>query len=183
MKRLFFYFYLFSLVVLFTLACRPPAKPVTVSNTQISPNNMPPSKNVEDMTWATFAGETQKLKDLQGKIVVLDFWATYCPPCVEGIPHFVELQKKHADLQVIGLHVGGEEDRPKVPKFIEKFNINYTLATPELELIRFVSGNDTSIPQTAIFDKKGNLVKKFAGFDEQIKQQIDATINELVSKK
>lgn len=182
MKR--FTFYLLPFTFLLALACSP-AAPVSVSNKPVSINNipqtnapLPPSKPIEEMYWAKFDGQTEKLKDLQGKVVVLDFWATYCKPCLEAIPHFVELQKKHPDLQVIGLHVGGEEDRPKVPMFADKLKINYTLATPEDALVSFISGGETAIPQTAIFDRKGNLLKKFTGFDANIKAEIDKTIAE-----
>ena len=179
-----FVFCLFSFAFLLTIACNP-ARPVSVSNQPVSINNipqtnapLPPSKPIEEMYWAKFDGQIEKIKDLQGKVVVLDFWATYCKPCLEAIPHLVELQKKHSDLQVIGLHVGGPEDRPAVPQFVDKLKINYTLATPEDALSAFIFAGTTNIPQTAIFDKKGNLIKKFIGFDETIKAEIDQTINE-----
>ncbi len=184
----FFYFLLFTFYFLLALACSP-AAPVSVSQKPVSINNipqtnapLPPSKPIEEMYWAKFDGQTEKLKDLQGKVVVMDFWATYCKPCLEAIPHFVELQKRHADLQVIGLHVGGEEDRPKAPMFAEKLKINYTLATPEDALIGFIFAGETAIPQTAIFDKKGNLLKKFTGFDANIKAEIDKTILDALAK-
>ena len=182
-----FIFCLFTFAFLL-LGCNP-ATPVSVSQKPVSINNipqtnapLPPSKPIEEMYWAKFDGQTESLKDLQGKVVVMDFWATYCKPCLEAIPHFVELQKQHADLQVIGLHVGGEEDRPKTSMFAEKLKINYTLATPEDALIQFISAGDTAIPQTAIFDKKGILLKKFTGFDANIKAEIDKTIQEALAK-
>ena len=143
------------------------------------------------MTWTKFNGstnadgDTQKLKDLQGKVVILDFWATYCPPCIEEIPHLKELQKKYGkeNLEVIGLHVGGEEDRPKVPAFVEKLKIDYVLATPENELTRFIFGKETASPQTAIFDRQGRLVKKIIGFDEQIKKELDAAVEQTINSQ
>ena len=152
---------------------------------------MPPTKPLEEMTWTKFDGKTNangslnKLKDLQGKVVILDFWATYCPPCLEEIPHLKELQQKYGNenLEIIGLHVGGEEDRPKVPAFVEKLKINYVLATPENELTRFIFANTDNIPQTAIFDRQGRLVKKIIGFNDQIKSDLDATIEQTVNQK
>ncbi|MCU1288971.1 MAG: alkyl hydroperoxide reductase/Thiol specific antioxidant/Mal allergen [Acidobacteria bacterium] len=145
---------------------------------------MPPSKPLGEMTWTTFDGNTnadaadQKLKDLQGKVVILDFWATYCPPCLEEIPHLKELQQKHGkeNLEIIGLHVGGEEDRPLVPTFVERLKIDYPLATPEDALTNFIFGTRNDIPQTAVFDRKGVLVEKFIGFDPAVKTRLDDAV-------
>jgi thiol-disulfide isomerase/thioredoxin len=125
--------FLFSLLTI--IGCRPAAAPVSISDKPVSINDIPldapPTKPIEEMTWTVFDGKTNvdaelvKLKDLQGKAVILDFWATYCPPCIEGIPHLIELQKRYGkeNLEIVGLHVGGEEDRPKVPEFAEKLKI------------------------------------------------------------
>ena len=193
-----FYLLPFTFYLLFTLACKPAAAPVSIGNKPVSINDvpltnqpMPPTKPIEEMIWTKFDGKTntdgsiQKLKDLQGKVVILDFWATYCPPCLEEIPHLKELQAKYGaeNLQIIGLHVGGEEDRPKVPAFVEKLKIDYTLATPENELTRFIFGAETAIPQTAIFDRKGKLVKKIIGFNAEIKKDLDATVEQTINQK
>ena len=193
-----FYFCLFTFYFLLSLACRPAAAPVAISNKPVSVNEipvtnqpLPPTKAVEEMTWAEFDGktnldaDTKNLKNFQGKVVILDFWATYCPPCIEEIPHLKELQKKYGkeNLEIVGLHVGGADDRPKVPAFVERLKIDYTLATPESELTRFVFGNTDTIPQTAIFDRRGKLVKKIIGFDAEIKRDLDSTIERIINSK
>lgn len=178
-------------------ACRSAAPPVAISNRPVSINDMPttnqpmpPSKPVEEMQWTTFDGKTgamgidQKLKTLKGKVVVLDFWATYCPPCLEMIPHLREIQAKYKDdVVVIGLHVGGEEDFPRVPSFVEKLKIDYLLATPENALVKFIFGNRDDIPQTAIFDRENKLVKKFIGYNPEIKKEVDDTIEAAVNRR
>ncbi len=179
----FFAFLLFTFYFLLALACRPAAAPVSVSERPISINNipqtnlpLPPGKNIENLGWTLFDGRAQKLGEYKGKVVVLDFWATFCPPCLEEIPHLVELQNKYADLKVIGLHVGGEEDVPKVPAFIEKLKINYVLAYPEDELNKVLLGSDSAIPQTFVFDRDGNLVEKFVGYDLKVKADLEKAI-------
>jgi thiol-disulfide isomerase/thioredoxin len=179
----YFYLLLFTFYFLLALACRPAAAPVSVSDRPISINNIPqtnlplsPGKNIENLGWTLFDGKTQKLSEFKGKVVVLDFWATYCPPCLEEIPHLVELQNKYADLKVIGLHVGGEEDVPKVPAFVEKLKINYVLAYPEDELSNVLLGNDNAIPQTFVFDRNGKLIEKFVGYDLKVKSDLDKAI-------
>jgi thiol-disulfide isomerase/thioredoxin len=189
------YFCLFTFALCLGAACRPAAAPVTISNKPLSVNDvpvtsqpMPPTKPVEEMTWAVMDDQTAaqgavfKLKDFAGKAVILDFWATYCAPCIEEIPHLKELQKKYGkeNLEIVGLHVGGEEDRPKVPAFVRKLQIDYPLAVPEEELTRFIFGRETAIPQTAVFDRQGRLVRKITGFDPQIKKELDAAVERAV---
>ncbi|CAN5198265.1 hypothetical protein BH20ACI1_BH20ACI1_32150 [soil metagenome] len=172
-------------------ACRPAAAPVSVSNKPVSINNipntnlpMPPSKPLGEMSWTILDGGEQKLKDLQGKVVVLDFWATYCPPCLEEIPHLNQLQTKYGaeKLQIIGLNVGGDDDRPKIPAFAEKLKINYTLAIPEDALMQFVFATQSEIPQTAVFDKNGKLIQKFIGYDLTVKNRLDKAIEQALNQ-
>ena len=194
----FFYFLLFTFAFLLGAACRPAAPPVSISNKPISSNRIQradvpaaPTKPLGEMMWTNFDGKTNmdtiigNVKDLEGKVVVLDFWATYCPPCLEEIPHLNALQTKYGaeNLQVVGLHVGGPEDRPQVPSFAEKLKINYTLATPEDAMIGFVFSETDVIPQTLVLDRNGNLAKKFVGFDENIKKDLDKIIELTINKK
>jgi thiol-disulfide isomerase/thioredoxin len=170
--------------------CRPAAAPVAVGEKPVSINHVPlkdaprqPLKPFGEMNWTTLEGTVQKMKDFQGKVVVLDFWATYCKPCIEAIPHLLAMQAKYPDdLRVIGLHVGGAEDRPKVPEFVERLAITYPLATPEDELTRFVFGEETAIPQTAIFDRNGKFVKKIVGFNDKIKQELDEAVEKTIQE-
>lgn len=182
----YFCFSLFLLHLLLAAGCQPSAAPISVSNKPVSINNvpttnapMPPTKNIEAMSWTIFDGKKQTVGDLKGKVIVLDFWATYCPPCLEEIPHLVSLQNKHGaeGLQIVGLHIGGEEDRPLVPAFVEKLNMkNYPIATPEEALTNALMGTNSAIPQTFVFDRNGRFIKGFVGFDAQVKADLDETI-------
>ena len=184
-------FYLLPFALCLIASCRPAAAPVSISNKPVSINNvqqtnlpLPPAKPLGEMTWTSLDGKEQQLKDLHGKVVILDFWATYCPPCLEEIPHLNELQTKYGaeNLQIIGLHAGDEEDRAKVPDFAKRLKIIYPVAVPESELLRFVFANRDEIPQTAVFDRDGNLVQKFIGFDLTVKNRLDKAVEESVNK-
>lgn len=182
-----------SILILFLVVtgCRPAAAPVSVGNKPISVNGVQskdaqsrPLKPVPEMGWTGFEGNVQKLKDLNGKVVVLDFWATYCKPCIEEIPHLMELQARYGadNIQVIGLHVGGEEDRPKVPEFVDRLKITYTLGYPEDALTAYIFGQESAIPQTAVFDRSGKMVKKITGFDQRIKAELDEAVAAAIAK-
>jgi len=174
-----------------SISCRPAAAPIAVGNKPVAVNNVPvkdaptlPTKPIHEMSWTGFDGSVQKVKDLKGRAVILDFWATYCPPCIEEIPHLKALRAKYPDdLLVIGLHVGGVEDKPKVPEFVDKLKIDYPLANPEDALTSFIFGNDTAIPQTAVFDRQGKLVKKITGFSDQIKAELDHAVEQAVNSE
>lgn len=170
-------------------ACRTAAPPVAVANRPTSVNGMlttnaplPPAKPLGEMSWTKFDGFEQKLSDLKGKAVILDFWATNCPPCIEEIPHLRELQAEYGKdrLEIVGLHSGDDEDRLKVPEFVKKLNIDYPLGIPEADLSRFVFAGNDAIPQTLIFDRQGNLVKKFIGFDPTVRSEMNAAVETAV---
>ncbi|MCY7348251.1 MAG: TlpA family protein disulfide reductase [Pyrinomonadaceae bacterium] len=186
-----FYFCLLPFAFCLLSACRPAAAPISISNQPISINNvpqtnlpLPPTKNVENLGWTRFGSQAEKLGDYRGKVVVLDFWATYCPPCLEEIPHLNELKNKYGDdLQIVGLHIGGEEDQARVPEFVERLKINYILAYPEDKLTNLLMGTNNAIPQTFVFDRSGKLTKKVIGFDNFIKADLDEAIEQAVNKK
>jgi thiol-disulfide isomerase/thioredoxin len=108
-----------------------------------------------------------KLADYAGSVVLLDFYATWCEPCREETPHLVELHKRYnaQGLQIIGLNVGGAEDRDRVPAFIKEFQIPYALADPDTEMAKLYLSDDDKIPQAFVFDRQGRLVKRFIGYD------------------
>ncbi len=172
-----------------SLACRPSAAPVAVGNEPVSINdrpttNMPsqPAKPLTEMSWTDEQERVHKLADLKGKAVILDFWATNCPPCREEIPHLNQLLARHGgdNLHIVGLHVGDDEDRRKIPEFIATTKMDYSIAYPEQDLTRYIFAERSDIPQTAIFDREGRLIKKIVGFSPRIAVELDAAVAEAV---
>ena len=186
-----FYFSLLPCALCLFISCRPAAAPVSISNKPVSINNipqtnlpLPPMKNVENLGWTLFDSRAAKLSDYRGKVVVLDFWATYCPPCLEEIPHLNDLKNKYgADLQIVGLHIGGDEDKARVPEFVERLRIQYDLAYPQEELSSILMGTESAIPQTFVFNRAGKLTRKIIGFDNFIKADLDAAIEQAINDR
>lgn len=132
--------------------------------------------------WTADNSQRGKLSDYQGKVVVIDFYATWCEPCRAEIPHLIRLQKQYADqgLQVIGLNVGGDEDRAAVPAFAKQLGISYPLAFPDDDVVdRYLSDNQ-NIPQAFLFDRQGKLVKRFIGYSSDSAAELDAAIRAAV---
>ena len=189
MKILAFIFSAFAFLL--SVSCRPAAAPISISEKPVSINDvpqtnlpMPPSKPLAEMSWTSFDDKLQKLGDLKGKAVVLDFWATNCPPCIEEIPHLNRLQTEYGaeNLQIVGLHAGDDEDRLGVPAFAKRLKINYLLAVPERALSSFIFNDGDEIPRTAVFDRDGKLVQKFVGYDLQTKYDLDKAVEKAVKQ-
>jgi cytochrome c biogenesis protein CcmG/thiol:disulfide interchange protein DsbE len=135
--------------------------------------------------WTMLDGRRAVLEDFRGQAVVLDFYATYCPPCLEEIPHLVKLQQRYGPqgLKVVGLNVGGEEDQAKVPEFVGRLGIQYQLGNPDrLFVDAFFAGN-SAIPQTLVFDRQGQLVKHLTGYNQQIAAELEQAIQTALETK
>ncbi len=121
-------------------------------------------------------GKPVQLSDYKGKIVVLNFWATWCPPCRAEIPDLVSLQKQYAAQGVVVLGVSMDEGGPaKVASFAKKYGINYPVVMGD-EKTSVAYGGIQVLPTTFIIDRKGNVVDALqgatdrAGFEEKIKR-------------
>ena len=109
-------------------------------------------------------GKPVKSSDFAGKVVILDFWATWCPPCKAEIPGFVELQEKYKDKGLVIVGVSLDEQGPAVVKpFMQQFRVNYPIVMGDEKIVEDFGGV-TAIPTTFIIDKAGNIVKKHVGF-------------------
>ena len=112
-------------------------------------------------------GKSVKLSDFKGKVVILDFWATWCPPCRAEIPNFVALQKQYGDkgLQVVGISLDQGGVNP-VAAFAKGQGINYPIVMGD-EDVAHQYGDIQGIPTTFVIDPKGNIVEKHVGFTEK----------------
>ena len=141
---------------------------------------MPPSKPIGEMSWTDSDDRVQKVSDLKGKAVILDFWATYCEPCRREIPHLNSLIAKYGadNIQIVGLNSGGDEDRAEIPKFLASTKLDYPIAFPDNELSRFIFSERDDIPQTLVLDRSGKVVTKIVGFSPAIQIELDAAVEQ-----
>ena len=139
---------------------------------------MPPIKPLGSMGWDLSDGRRSQLSEFRGKVLVLDFYATWCDPCRASVPHLVQVQDHYGSqgLQVVGLNVGGPDDLSEVPAFASEFKIQYPLGVPEDALSRFLLGDNTAIPQTFVFDRKGLLVRRLIGYGDRTAVELDEAI-------
>ena len=129
-------------------------------------------------------GEKIRLLDFRGKVIILDFWATWCAPCQEGIPELNRLQKEYQDqgLVVIGLSLdrGGPD---QVRGFLKQKGAEYLNAMGSEEVFQAYSsllglGKIQGIPTAFVIDREGRVQKKFVGLTR--KQTFEAAIKPLL---
>ncbi len=114
------------------------------------------------------------LAGLKGKVVIVDFWATWCPPCRQEIPGFIELQKTYGDKGLVVVGLSMDDDVEPVKEFYAKNGMNYPVFVVGEDTVK-AWGNIKAIPTTFIFDKDGKKVgEPHVGFvpKEKFEEQI-----------
>jgi thiol-disulfide isomerase/thioredoxin len=109
-------------------------------------------------------GRKVSLSEFKGKVIILDFWATWCVPCKAEIPGFIELQKKYGGrgLQIIGLSV--DDSMPTAKKYATEMKMNYPvlLADGKEDILRAYDPIP-SIPVSVVIDREGKIVSRHVG--------------------
>jgi peroxiredoxin len=125
-------------------------------------------------------GRTVRLRDYRGKVVLVNFWATWCPPCRAEMPDLVRLQREYArrGLQIIGITYP-PETRTRVRRFARSLKVNYPiiLGTRQLKA-RFSS--DETLPLTVVIDRDGKVKEIISGI--LLPQEVDEKIKPLLMK-
>jgi thiol-disulfide isomerase/thioredoxin len=125
-------------------------------------------------------GSEQRLSALKGRIVILNFWATYCIPCRKEMPDLAAIQNEYAalGLQVIGASTDEAEDRAKVLQFVKETKINFPIwiGATTTDMIKF--GLGAALPGTVIIGRDGRVVKVISGVVNaaDLKTQIDTML-------
>lgn len=110
--------------------------------------------------WINVEERAPTLPGLRGKPVVVEFWATWCGPCVESVPHLVELHERHADegLVILGIHSQrGASDRAGVEAFVERHRVRYPIGL-DVDGAAGSAYGVRGIPKAFVYDREGELV-------------------------
>ena len=122
--------------------------------------------------------KTVRLSDYAGKVVIVDFWATWCGPCRAEVPDFVRLQEKFGGQGLVILGLSLDENGEKLVRdFVAEYKVNYPMLLANPETARRYGGI-VGIPTTFVLDRKGRIVQKFIGQTEL--KTFEATIQPLL---
>jgi thiol-disulfide isomerase/thioredoxin len=174
------------LISAFSGACNTaaPPRPIEGSSTAASavraprPLPSPDQKAIEqasDVAITRLDGGNFKLSDFRGKVLVVDFWATYCPPCVKQVPQLAELSRKYRNqgVEVIGLTSDEKNDQQLVIEFLKKAGADYAVGYDNQWVSSaFLKGTEnddgtTPIPQLFVLSREGRVVEHLIGDNPQ----------------
>lgn len=142
--------------------------------------NKPVLTKAPDFTLTALDGKRVTLSEFRGKVVLLDFWATWCVPCQTEVPQFIAFQNRFGSqgFQVIGVSMD-DSDAP-VRKFHDRFKINYPVAMGTAQVAE-AYGGILGLPVTYLLAPDGRIVKKYEGSADL--EQMQKDIEQLVSPK
>jgi thiol-disulfide isomerase/thioredoxin len=143
---------------------------------------MPPGLSVFELTLTDLNGKTQNLAQWRGKVLIVNYWATWCQPCREEMPGFSRLQDKYRDksVQFVGI---SSDTADKIIEFQKTTPVTYPLLIGDLGIMESSAklGNiRQGLPFTAVFDREGNLSATKLGRLSEL--ELEGQLKELISR-
>jgi peroxiredoxin len=139
-----------------------------------------PSRSVPQFEYRLVDGTIFRSADLKGKVAVIDFWGTWCGPCIKEIPAYNQLysEKKNRGLVLLGIAVDSGTDEA-VRAATKKLSIGYMVTAPKLSELD-VFGDIGVIPTTWVIDRQGKVAKVFVGESADKQRQLQEIVDRLL---
>lgn len=131
-----------------------------------------------DFTFSDLNGQKMSLSDHKGKVILLDFWATWCPPCRDSIPHLETLYQKYKERGFVVIGVSFDESVDRVKNFRDAYNMSYPILMAE-DWIKNDYGI-TGVPEMFVIDRNGILKSHRLGFNESLAAILDEEVRSLL---
>lgn len=131
----------------------------------------------------TTSGQKVSLAGYNGSVLVIEFFATWCGGCKDSLPHLTSLQKQFGGqgLQILALNIGQGDSPEQVKSFVAARKIGFPVAMADEDLI-YDGFGIRMVPTIFIINKKGVVVEKFSGFNNDVKKIMETTIKKLVAE-
>lgn len=163
MKRIFFVLILICLAAL--AGCEQATPP-------------PPEGAAPDFALKDTDGNKVRLSDYRGKVVLLEFWATWCPPCKLAIPDLNALQEKYNGEDFALLSISVDDPMDTLTPFVEEYEVKFPVLVNDAHVERLYGV--INIPTTFIIDREGNIASKHLGYVPGTAEMISKEIEELL---
>jgi thiol-disulfide isomerase/thioredoxin len=126
-----------------------------------------------------------KLEEKKGKVILFNLWGIWCGPCIQEMPHLIELQEKYKDknFEIIGLNVGDDNGEPEsaenIKAFVEKHKLNYQIGYIDRKLFEeFVKVSKLAgVPQSVLINREGRMIGVFSGGGPKVINMMKETVN------
>ena len=135
------------------------------------------SKYAQDFTLTTLQGEQVSLSDYKGKIVILNFWTSWCGPCKEEMPHMQSFSEKHPDVAMLAVNLTSMDlGLDAVKQFVEEYRLTFPILLDEADVVG-KAYNILTIPTSYIIDREGRVFKEVIGpMDETMMEDLISTL-------
>jgi thiol-disulfide isomerase/thioredoxin len=135
-----------------------------------------PGDTQADLSFADLQGKQHSLAEYHGKILVVNFWATWCGPCKHEMPLFADAAKKYGQdhLQVVAVSLDDESTRSKIPGFAEKEKMSFPILLGNMDALKTLATSE-ALPATLFVDAEGNVVARVLGeiSKSELKERLD----------
>jgi peroxiredoxin len=163
-----------TLAASFSLSCAAAGAPAAGARAQVAP---------PDFELSTVDGRSERLSEHLGKeVVLLDFWATFCEPCLAGMPHLDALYKKHRaeGFMVFGIAIDGPDSVAQVKTAVSKLGVSFPILLDQETRVVALYNPKTSAPYSVLIGRDGRILKKQEGYTtgnaEAVERDIEAAL-------
>ncbi len=139
-------------------------------------------REAPEFSLSTLDGSPVRLSDYRGKVVLLHFWATWCPPCTAAMPHEKELQEKYGEEGFVVLGMNMDRELEDVEAFLRENPVNYPVVLVD-EGTRKAYGGVSTLPLTVLVDRDGTIRKKKMGFVPEDVAALERKIEQLLEEE
>ncbi len=146
------------------------------ANAQKATDRIPPNfktelgQQVPSFSFETLDGEKMAIEDLKGKVVLLNFWATWCGPCIREFPELDKFAKSQDDKEFVVVAMAREQNMETVKAFAEKNDYNFIFVS-DLDKSIYSNFAEKSIPRNVVLDSNGKIIFQLTGYyPEEIKK-------------
>jgi len=140
-------------------------------------------QHAPDFTLEDLEGQSYTLSELKGKVVLLDFWATWCRPCVVSIPHLNELNSRFQEKEflLLGINVDRYKSKSSLKRFAEQYEIDYPVLPDKDEKVA-ARYRAFALPTSFLINREGKIAKRILGTNPSLQKELEEEIEKLLKE-